>query len=782
MRKFRAVIMVVILIVASAVIIGCDKEMYKLSCENDVTTLKPGESVQLILGAEDLSNIAFKIDEGEEYATISANGLLTIKDSAVPGKVVEVVAEKGGREISNALEITISSVGLVSLAAESSKTEILPNGFATLKYTAAPANTTEKIEWKIIDGTDIAEIVGDKLFVKENASAGTEIRVKAIGETMSSNELTFSVALTSSEKLLLSVESPKSIDAGKSTNENIIVTVFNGDFQEVAGQEIEYVILEGEEYISLDEDGYTCALEAIGDGVAKVRVTLKNSNQSQDIEIDCIKAPDSILIPEALQDKTNITLECAVNSEINGFNFEILGDNVCQDLVYTFEKWNGAEYISGNYGYCQDGKLKFTEQGKIRVVAKSNAGSVSEKSVQVVFNVNDGVNVSTFEEFRNAMLGSNGKPINIINLNKLGQRYGYNLVPSLVINDSENENSYVNIQMHLKGKSVKINGNGYSIDLSGMKYFENFTSDYGALIKIDATEEELAKYSYKTGENADTSEEKNARKRTLTKADYSVEIKDLNIIGNTSIDGTIGTAGYKKETSLVTDGDLVLRSAFRRAIEIGGDRAFIAYHVNIENVDIKGFQVGIRVSHAVGNSKISGVSLTDCFANGIEASASIITFEDMVYGPCGAAGIEITPDSCDTAGFGFSENQTITFAGDISTTNITAGDTVYLKLFAEGVGTTIPAIVKGSMVAQGGTEAQMSNVLSAEENVIFIALIFNGDNVNTSCVQYSNELNDGIVNFADLVARDSHKYIILPLAYDYGNVLLYNWNYVANSD
>ena len=76
----------------------------------------------------------------------------------------------------------------------------------------------------------------------------------------------------------------------------------------------------------------------------------------------------------------------------------------------------------------------------------------------------------------------------------------------------------------------------------------------------------------------------------------------------------------------------------------------------------------MRINHAV-NSTISNTRVSNCFSNGIEIDASIITLSNMNYGPCGGPGIEVTPDDCNLAGLNFDKNQQVTFDGTIETTN-----------------------------------------------------------------------------------------------------------------
>jgi hypothetical protein len=202
----------------------------------------------------------------------------------------------------------------------------------------------------------------------------------------------------------------------------------------------------------------------------------------------------------------------------------------------------------------------------------------------------------------------------------------------------------------------------------------------------------------------------------------------------------------------------------------------------------------MRLSHAV-NSNISNTYVGDCFVNGLEVAASEITFTNMTYGLCGAAGIELTPERYQYAGLNFSKNQTITFAGSISIdrSSLNNGATPYLQLFAQANDIGITTIVNGSLIyALGGNPLdpnpsmedlqKMSNVITSisEPQMSIIALIFNGEEGNLSELKYSNELNDGIVSFRDIEVNDQHQYVELELLENLGRVLLFNLNYVQD--
>ena len=380
---------------------------------------------------------------------------------------------------------------------------------------------------------------GDVLTIKNTAPVGSTISVKGQGTTVSSNIITFTVVASSSETRTISAPKNMTIDSASSSANTLAIEVFNGNFEDVAGEEVTYTITEGSDFLAIDhENGYTCDLEVLGHGTAKVKVSVEGA-LDQIVTINCIKAPESILLPEALVEKTNIEFATGKDQDISGFIFTATGTKVCTSMNYTIQKWNGSEYENSTAGTLTDNKLKFTETGKFKVIATSASGSSRHVAKEVIFNVNEGVNVNTYEDFKTNLEA--GNVVNILNLTNKNGAYNYDLVPSAILNNEQNESSYAAARISIVGKNVTIKGNGYKLDLSKLAYVQNNTFDYGSLIDITFTEEEKALYCTTNDNNED---QKNERKRSLQKADYFVEISNLDIIGNANVDGRINDHAY----------------------------------------------------------------------------------------------------------------------------------------------------------------------------------------------------------------------------------------------
>ena len=254
-----------------------------------------------------------------------------------------------------------------------------------------------------------------------------------------------------------------------------------------------------------------------------------------------------------------------------------------------------------------------------------------------------------------------------------------------------------------------------------------------------------------------------------------IKLYDLTVLGNCSID-------YKGDLSGKTP-----VGVYCRGIQIGNDfeqtNLLSAYYLDMENVTVGQFNTGMRIYHVVNNGLAKNINVYNCFGNGIESYANIMTFENMTYGLCGASGIELTPNYDDLAGTAFDQPQHITFAGTISTTNFTTGNSLYMQNF-NAMGYSVIQILQG-VFSQYSPEV-LSNVRNENGEFAFISFVFNDLSTmqpNVTKYEYKNIDGAGIVNINDLTGVDTtHKYIevnVVVGGFPVGTVLVYNFNYQA---
>ena len=162
-------------------------------------TLNPlvGESVVLsgqIRPDNSTDSIRYAITDGEDFASLSAN-VLIISKTATAGVVIKVQAFAGDAK-SNELVFTVrdNTVAAESIEIFANNLTPLAGQSVVLSKDVQPANTTDSVTWKIVEGATAAEMVGDVLMVSANAAAGTVIKVQAIAGAATSNVLEFTVA------------------------------------------------------------------------------------------------------------------------------------------------------------------------------------------------------------------------------------------------------------------------------------------------------------------------------------------------------------------------------------------------------------------------------------------------------------------------------------------------------------------------------------------------------------------------------------------------------------
>lgn len=167
-----------------------------------------------------------------------------------------------------------------------------------------------------------------------------------------------------------------------------------------------------------------------------------------------------------------------------------------------------------------------------------------------------------------------------------------------------------------------------------------------------------------------------------------------------------------------------------------------------------------------------------------------MTFENIHIGLCGATGVELVHSYHDAAGVNFDELQTITFAGEFTTSNYTAGNTVYMENY-NMLGYTIPVVINGVIAAYGFDSDTLSNLQNENKEFAFVTFVFNQVAIptiipNESVLQYKDIDGAGIIKASELNGvNTTHKYIELDIIIGHpqagnlnvGRAILFNQNY-----
>ena len=749
------------------------------------TNIMAGGSVILqktVTPASANEEITWVITEGGNYCAISGD-VLVVNSTAATGSVIKVKATAGEIE-SNVLTFVVGTpITGIEISAIGSTTVVKGNT-VTMTATVTPANASlAAISWQIVEGSDYATIIDKTLVVNANAPTDATIKVKATAGNVESNVLTFTVAATQGEinntNYLMSFEEKKlTLDKNATSASILALNVYNFNFEPVSNLTIDYEIVSGSEFLAITPNGYNCALQAKGHGTATVKATIRGTNVSQTATVNVVVPPESITLPEVFAKRPGFLYNFSKidpktqTAETLDFVVGIIGNGVCNNLKYTFTHKDGTS--GDSVAVYNNGKITFFKTGEITVTVTSDSGSRVEASVSYKFNINEGYNVSTFEELR-ALAGdaaySGNLPINIVVLAKPdgtanNYEYDFDLVPALALKakadqtfaeiiTGENTVAFVNKGAYINGNMHKIDASQIRIptaqELADYKAAGGSWGNHKALLGI---------YPWtNTGENGHNT--------------YRVNIYDFEVKGNCPINVGLGTSNPQ--------------GVYKIGLLVGDyDNTYTAnYYLDMNNVSATASNVGMRLVHII-DGRVKNTKVNNCFSNGMEVAGSIITLEDMVYGACGATGIELAFDRSDEAGINRNQNQQVTYAGAVNVQFYNNGATEYLANYVvKGTQYTIPDVLEISFSASNLNPYQLQH-LNDGNGYVFVTFMFHNPGVETNKSQiiYPGFQSGGIINAKDLPEEGAfdttHEYIELDVRvanFDAGKAYLYNVKY-----
>ncbi len=727
-------------------------------------------------------DVELTVTKGADAATLVGTQL-TIKADAAHGTVIELVATY--KEMtSNAVTVTVD-VPVSSITAASSASSILPGGHATLQYTLAPAGAAGTVEWTVTEGADHAVIAGNALLVNSGVPFGTQIKVQAKCGEIVSNVLTFTVGDANSAEYYINLSnSTLTVDRNGTSDAVLSADVYNYHMQPVTDKALRFEVIEGAELLALNANGNICTFTALGHGNAVVRVSVEGTNTAETVAVKVIVPPDAVKLPEVFAERQGFVYNVSmINPGTNladriPFAASVLGTNVCTTLKYTFAHEDGT---TGNeVATWGDGKITFLKTGRVTVTVSSDSGSRNETVATYTFNVNRGYNVRNYTELKTLLesAGYHGETVNVVVTDKpvgaTSYAYGYDLVPPTALKPAA-EQTWQEVmwgtQISVHNKNVHINGNNHKIDASELRVIPKSELDAlnaqgGGLSVISA----LIEIQPNVADPAQ-----------IAGRQYSAKIFDLGFVGNVPVDFPAENLnGYRPWGGINT------------GLVIGSADYQVVYHVEVSGITASRFNVGIRFRHAVGDATVDNLNVYNCFSNGIETEASILTFGNLTFGKCGAAGMEMVPSNSTAAGDTLNQNQRITFQGVIDTTqNLNNGQTVYFNNYNLS-GVTVPQVLLGVLAPYQDKPTTLSHMMNEKGEFAFVTFIFHDFSTQTpnqSEVNYPGYQTGGIIKAQDLPTDGSidttHEYILLEVkladyGLDLGYALLYNHNYVAD--
>ncbi len=792
-----------------------------ITIELGETNINPGASAQITttFNPTNATNqtITWVVSDGKDYVSISSTGLITVNKNAPIGETVTFYAM--GAVKSNSLTFTIGvPVEEIVIDTINSSSTIVKGNSAALLFEIGPSDATQTtVTWEITEGKEFAEIKGNNLVVNANATTGATIKVVAKAGGITSNELTFTVGATQEEinavKYMLSLNANNlTIDKYGMKSPVLIAEVTNANFETVLDVSIAYEVVSGGEFISITPDGFNFSFSAQGHGQAVIKVWVAGyENTAETVTIDSIVPPTSVELTgpfaENPKHEYSFSLIDPITKAEESLPFDVLlkgTGSFCQDVLYTFTDENG---VSGDsVAVYADGKITFKKTGKINLEVQSNSGSYTEARVRYTFDINEGYNVETFEEFSYVVehTSHKGTPINLVVLDRVkdyaGYDYGYALVPSIALENAPADQelahllrSYttyngksINIRIQAVNSSLYVNGNNTIIDASKVKVFNK--QEYDAYVEEYAIPESDRFYNYSAFLSVEAWHKDGigTTDPNVIGQDYFIKLYDIEVKGNAPIDYNPADHGYPG-----TSDNQAFVGAFGEGINMGSLAYSCHYSIDVDNLTASAFHNGLKFSSIVGNGNVSNLHVYNCYSTGIVARSSMLTFENLEIGPCGATGIELSQDDYNKAGYNDNEIAKIIFKGNVEAlTNLNNGETNYFKNYSI-MGASVPQIITGN--TQQYSDNQVSHFRNANGEFIFICLLFNNFQTfesNGTIVEYSAfEEGGGIINAANLPTSGidyEHQFIMMDIYVDIaalggttkvGSALFYNHYY-----
>ena len=686
--KFKFMCCALMMCLFSLCAAGCKDPSIEIyianSGEAKVYEVTPGEEVQFEARVENLSEdtIEYLITDGQ--ATITKQGKLKVDEDAIVSSTITVMAQSGDTK-SN--KITLNVVDLKPDTIDlTGRNRIAKGDRVPFNVTFDPSYATLKdYTLSVVQGGDFAEIDNGDLVIKDNAVeadiVGEVIKVKAT--LNADNTISDTVDVTVVEKIEAITVTNAILRTYASTAQQYLeVEASNPNGNTITGLNSNYF-----EYSSSDATVATIDPETgriVPHGHGTTTITVSADGVQGQASVSVIVVPETIALNGvSTLINTNKVMSYSKVDKLN-LDVEMTHSNyICTDKVkYTFKKVDevGATLAEGDaVAVVTDDGIEFKTTGKVVVTISSDSKigtsnpSSYEKKMDLVVNVNDGINVDTVDELK--------AYADIANAGKI-----CNITKDIYLTATEN----FGVDDELKYKTLEfqgdrtINGNGYVISTADLPLIMESSGGAYNFLEFDPV--------------------KHVEGQAITNDPFSVEINDLELIGCTNVNGKY----YDDNSINMVMNDGCIGYSYRRGLVVSGtDECDIETqgkdyaNLTMSNVTISGFDVGMRLCHVV-DGYVTGCSVSNCYSNGIESNQNIIEFNNMNFGQVGAFGIEVTPDDMrgketanpyGTAGVNYDQTSEVKMTGTIISDNYNNGSSTPYMI-QEGY-SAIPTIVDG---------------------------------------------------------------------------------------
>ena len=314
--------------------------------------LYPGETATLTVTvtpeeATDKS-VAWEIDSGSEYATLSADGVLTAKAA---GEVVVKATTKDGSDISAFYTITVKSVPASSITISGDK-EVTAGGKITLTATVKPEDADQNVTWTVESGERFASISADGVLT---AVAPGEVVVKATAKDGSGVSATYTVTVKPVMVTSITISGNTTVEEGKTVTLSAAVKPDNA-----TNKDVTWSIESGSQYASISASGVLTAKAA---GKVTVKATAKDGSG--------VSATYTVTVKPVLVSSLTLSgdKEVKAGSKIT-LTATVKPDNA-ENKGVTWSIQSGSSYAS----ISSDGVLTAKAAGKVTVKATAKDGS-----------------------------------------------------------------------------------------------------------------------------------------------------------------------------------------------------------------------------------------------------------------------------------------------------------------------------------------------------------------------------------------------------------------------